>query len=852
MVDPTTGTPVIPNAVAFGDPANDGNGIWVAVCNKGTRMRSINRGVSWETTNWGYDDADDLKGVTYGNGMFVAVGKSGAVLTSPDGVAWARQTIITNSALNAVVFGEGVFVAVGTVATAPNPAMATIITSTNGAQWFARRLPATTTEKLTSVAYGKGQFVATGSATLVSGSGTTWTGPVTTGETGVMNAIASGENRFVAISASGSAYTNDTDPKEAAWSKWMTGILGFPAAGTTANIVNGIAFFKDTFIAVGSDSKLLTSPDGRSWTERASLTSNFLYGVTYGKNIYVAVGWGGKILTSTDSITWEEQTSGISGSFFGVAFGEDIFVAVGSGGKIVTSPDGKQWTSRSSRTSKTLFAVAYGKGVFVAAGADGAVTSSSDGLSWRLRDSKITTHLFGISFVNNRFVAVGEKGKVLTTTSGLTWYDKTPSYESYPAESLYGATYGGSVFVVVGENGRILTTPDLSTWTKVNPVCVNALRAVTYANDLFVALGSGGKILTSVSPQGAAWTAKTSGINYSLLGMVKKGDTLVVVGAYATILSSEYSDEAQWTLWTIRSSGTYKQLKAVAYGYNTYVAVGEAGTVLTSKNGLLWDLKTVPLVSWFNGVAYSKGNCFVAVGDYGGYGRVCTSTDGGRNWQISFPKAQFPSTSLSGVRYGNSRFVAAGANGIELVSWDNDSYGTAGSWWNEMYLEADYSIRSIAYGNRNFVMVGAPNRTFLTSTVPEDYWIIRWAPFFPQEISLGFNGIAYGAGIFTVVGPKVKIGVSTDNAVRWRQVPLEGYKGTFDFTGITFGGDTSFTAVGTYGKILTSPNGEDWTFRSSKTTVDLNSVVYGSKTTGSSYVIVGKNGTILQSGPIQN
>ena len=133
--------------------------------------------------------------------------------------------------------------------------------------------------------------------------------------------------------------------------------------------------------------------------------------------------------------------------------------------------------------------------------------------------------------------------------------------------------------------------------------------------------------------------------------------------------------------------------------------------------------------------------------------------------------------------------------------------------------------------------------------------MIRWAPFFPQDNALGFTGIAYGKGVFIVVGPKVKIGISPKDETReivkdWDQVPLVNYKGTFDFTGITFGGNNTFTAVGTYGKILTSPNGKDWTFRNSGTTLDLYGMIYGASSSGNTYVGVGKNGTILQSGVI--
>jgi hypothetical protein len=35
--------------------------------------------------------------VTYGNGLFVAVGDGGTILTSPDGVTWTAQTSGTSN-----------------------------------------------------------------------------------------------------------------------------------------------------------------------------------------------------------------------------------------------------------------------------------------------------------------------------------------------------------------------------------------------------------------------------------------------------------------------------------------------------------------------------------------------------------------------------------------------------------------------------------------------------------------------------------------------------------------------------------------------------------------------------------
>ena len=56
---------------------------------------------------------DLLNSVTYGDGRFVAVGITGHILISTNGVDWVISPIVSPGNLFAVVFGNGTYVAVG-------------------------------------------------------------------------------------------------------------------------------------------------------------------------------------------------------------------------------------------------------------------------------------------------------------------------------------------------------------------------------------------------------------------------------------------------------------------------------------------------------------------------------------------------------------------------------------------------------------------------------------------------------------------------------------------------------------------------------------------------------------------
>jgi hypothetical protein len=107
-------------------------------------------GTTWTLRTSG--TSNDLYGVTYGNGLFVAVGEEGTILTSRDGVNWTPRASGTDNSLEGVTYGNGLFVAVGEEGT--------ILTSRDGVNWTERI--SGTSNDLYGVTYGNGLFVAVG------------------------------------------------------------------------------------------------------------------------------------------------------------------------------------------------------------------------------------------------------------------------------------------------------------------------------------------------------------------------------------------------------------------------------------------------------------------------------------------------------------------------------------------------------------------------------------------------------------------------------------------------------------------------------------------------------------------
>lgn len=76
--------------------------------------------ISWAWRN-PVPQGNDLLGITYGNGIFVAVGERGSIVTSSDGSSWTIREAGERGQFRNVAFGNGVFVIAGdTVVTSPD------------------------------------------------------------------------------------------------------------------------------------------------------------------------------------------------------------------------------------------------------------------------------------------------------------------------------------------------------------------------------------------------------------------------------------------------------------------------------------------------------------------------------------------------------------------------------------------------------------------------------------------------------------------------------------------------------------------------------------------------------------
>lgn len=254
---------------------------------------------------------------------------------------------------------------------------------------------------------------------------------------------------------------------------------------------------------------------------------------------------------------------------------------------IATGPDGDWTTTEASSNFDDVFGVA---GSFIGVGTSGTVRTTPDGEDWTTETFGVSTAIIALAGSPYFLVAVGSNGMIRSSLDAATWTART----SGTVETLEGVCNGNGLFVVVGSGGTILSAAeyDVSTWFPETSGVAVELFAVCHGNDGFVTVGESGTILSS--PNGSAWTSRTSGVSDFLFGVIYMSnvDLYVAFGDGAsggTILTSP-----TMVTWTARTSGLVGAVRIIdgVYHDGTAYLLDKAGNILTSTNGTSWTVHT--------------------------------------------------------------------------------------------------------------------------------------------------------------------------------------------------------------------------------------------------------------------
>ena len=409
-----------------------------------------------------------------------------------------------------------------------------------------------------------------------------------------------------------------------------------------------------------------------------------------------------------------------------------------------------------------------------------------------------------VSFVNGRFYASGgrlQSGSIVqminTSTNGADW---SAAVITQPITALSAGEvfYGKGLYLSAFNAPFLLISRDGFNFERFTPDNFGNGR-VAYGNGVFA---SAGAVVSGTSPTGRfLLQASDNGTN-----------------------------------WTTTPSGPILLFTDIAYGNGMYVSVGggiasrppgnvgNSPIVAASPTTLSFSEQPIPASGALCRIHFAAG-LFHAVG-YGG--TILRSTNG----TLWLKRTSGVSGSLRSITYGNGLWTAVGDNGALITS-------PSGQAWTLRSSGTSLALNGVTYGNGLFVAVGYLGAVI---TSPDG---INWTVQFTDTLETFFD-VAYYSGQFVAVGTGGTIFTSADS-VNW-QPRSSGT--TNELHAVTAGGGhfvaTGVTSAYGFNVLLSSTNGLDWVPRNPSTTLAL----YGARYINDTFFLLGANGTILQSLPL--
>jgi photosystem II stability/assembly factor-like uncharacterized protein len=440
-------------------------------------------GETWTSQTSGI--SQKLNNVIYvPNNYFIAVGESGTIITSPDGEIWTQvSTSVTNTAFTSVCYSEEL----------EKFAIATydgrILRSTDGSTWLVSGTISPVVLRCIMYSPILREFIAIASSSIsktsdiyTSSDCETWTTRVTVKDDVYAVIYSMNIDSFCIIGNNGMIAISQNLLE---WEEKRNALL---------NTIYSICYSeeKGLFCAVGSSGFIAISADGFNWESITPIGNKNILDVIYAKGLFVAVGTKGYdfgVITSPDGRTWTDTGYYSNRILSSICYSEelDLFCAVGTDGNsyqpqsvIITSPDGLTWSLQGTpvMNCKNFLKVIYvkSKGKFYAVGASNGIVSSEDGVTWidlspsPLDVDNLVLHDISYSEKLNLFVITGQPVNlsdytsfVLTSSNETTWIKQ--KFQNNFTKIAYNNKI--NLFCIAENGGNNLLSTDGLTWDEL-------------------------------------------------------------------------------------------------------------------------------------------------------------------------------------------------------------------------------------------------------------------------------------------------------------------------------------------------------------------------------------------------
>ncbi len=545
--------------------------------------------------------------VTYGNGLYVAVGQKGIIKTSTDVENWTSQESGVSENLFTVVWNGEMFIAGGK--------NGTLVSSTDGVDW-----------KVVSFCDSEHRYD--------------------------LRSILWDGNQFVAAGALNGIGTIFTSPDGLNWTLRISHIHeGFESVNWNGSV----------YVAVGLVGTIYTSKDSVNWTPVQSGTKDHLYDITNNGEIFV-ISAGADILTSPNGITWTKTP--LSGGTDDILWDGKQFIATNHDGRVSASPDGISWTNISD-TDAVLGDVIFNNGKYVAVGYTYGYLSE-DCINWTpYKLGMLPKRINSVCYNGTTFVAAGTDGTILTSVDGNKW---TP-VESGSYDDINDVVWNGETFTAVGDFLTILMSSDGTNWTTVLKSYMSNLYKAIPNGGYILGVGDLSHVTQTYHDGSSTQILTLSSQNYDFKDVIWNGKKLIAVGSvvgkpYGVVAIS--ADKGDWIsmfggVWTCNEVEETPGFNSIAYNGSFYIASTE-NELFKSYDALTWEKLNENQISEISSVT-CNGTHFIASGKNDSSDVILTSTDG-TSWLTSNPNT---TEDLTEISLCGNKYFAFGNNGTLLT-----------------------------------------------------------------------------------------------------------------------------------------------------------------------------------------
>jgi hypothetical protein len=458
-------------------------------------------------------------------------------------------------------------------------------------------------------------------------------------------------------------------------------------------------------------------------------------------------------------------------------------------------------------------------------------------------DSESSTAYIGMKILLTGGAGVGQFGIISTYNSGtkvaglIKESDGTAGFDHLIAGTAIVSPDASSTYIIEprvtfsapGYTSTAATLPTIGTWTAVKygeTAAVYTTLSGTYS-------GSGVGARFTVIRNGWKYTPsiQTAGTGYARL------QTITILGT--SLGGASTANDLVITITSVNPvTGAILEFDHSGYGIGgRYVALRAGSTVgATSEDGISWDTRASLMPSGANWLAMTAGlfddgstvgkvSRFVAIAG-GSANTTAAYSEDGITWTAANMVTSATWVDVVFGGFGAQKFVAISSDST-TVRISND-----GEAWDQTGTLTTTGFTAIAYGKNRFVAIKSGTNVTNYSTTGTGTWTAGTL----SSIS-NWNSIAYGNNRFVAVSSTSgAIAAYSLDGITWTASTLPT---TAVWTKVTYGQGV-FLAVSTTTAAATSPDGVNWTTRTTSTAASgFSAITFGNRNRYGLFVGVG-------------